>query len=264
MYDRNTKTGAVVAGFDELRPLEGMRVPLQMRIELRQMFARWLSRSHHMPPMVDPDLLVDDVCILDLCEHYRLEYLGGTAELAKDWDESEQRIADNGPMFDDLLSMGWVCFDGGRWIMPRTPLGTSPHITYPSPSTKEFLTGLDDVRLVARTDTPPPEAQAFAAKVLAGKWLDGRIPVKAPAWLAGRIWERLCPKQPPNAAEDDASALDAAIPLPNEPNEPSALVDAEAGAIDKAFLEWATWCDVLGDFGSWGYGLGAGRDALLP
>jgi hypothetical protein len=222
-----------------------------MRIELRQMFGRWLSRSHHMPPMVDPDLVVDAVGVLDLCEHYRLEYAGGMAEIAKDWDESEQRIADAGPVFDELSSKGWVCFDGGRWIMPRTPPGTSPHITYPSPSTKEFLTGLGNIRLVARTDTPPPETKVFAAKVLAEKWLDRRIPVKDPAWLAGRIWERLCPKQLPHAVEDNASALDAAIPLPNETDEPSALMDAEADAIDEAFLEWATWCDVLGSFGSW-------------
>ncbi|WP_353558230.1 hypothetical protein [Paraburkholderia terrae] len=245
-----------MAGFDELRPLEGMWAPLQVRLELRQMFGRWLSRSHHPRPILGPDEMVDELSVLNLCEQYRLEYPGGAEDIAKMWDESEQRIADGGPKFDDLTRLGWVFFDGGRWIVQRTPPGTSPYITYPSPSTKEFLTGLGKTRLVAKTDTPPPEAQALAARVLAENWLDRRIPVKDPVWLVGRMWERLCPKQLPRAADDKANVMHGATPVVNETNESSALIDAEAGAIDRAFLEWSTWCNVLGGFGAWDNGWG--------
>ncbi|MFL9886182.1 hypothetical protein PQR66_24290 [Paraburkholderia agricolaris] len=242
-----------MAGFDELRPLEGMWAPLQARLELRQMFGRWLSRSHHPRPIFGPDEMVDELSVLNLCEHYRLEYPGGAEDIAKIWDESEQRIADGGPMFDDLARLGWVFFDGGRWMVQCTPPGTSPHITYPSPSTKEFLTGLGKAQLIAKTDTPPPEAQALAVRVLAENWLDRRIPVKDPVWLSGRMWERLCPKQLPRAADD---VMHAATPVADETYEPSAIIDAEAGAIDRAFLEWFTWCNVLGGFGAWDIGWG--------
>lgn len=184
-----------MAGFDELRPLEGMWAPRQVRLELRQMFGRWLSRSHHPRHIFSPDEMVDELSVLNLCEHYRLEYPGGAEDIDKIWDESEQRIADGGPMFDDLARLGWIFFDGGRWMVQRTPPGTSPHITYPSPSTKGFLTGLGKARLVAKTDSPPPEAQALAARVFGENWLDRPIAVKDPVWLAGRMWERLCPKQ---------------------------------------------------------------------
>ncbi|HEY6924536.1 MAG TPA: hypothetical protein VI653_13780, partial [Steroidobacteraceae bacterium] len=98
--------------------------------------------------------MIDELSLLDLCQHYRLEYPGGAKDLAKIWDESEQRIADGGPTFDDLARLGWVFFDGGRWIMQSTLLGTLARINYPSPSTKTFLMGLGKARLVAKTDTP--------------------------------------------------------------------------------------------------------------
>ncbi|MFP3588529.1 hypothetical protein SCB29_33580 [Paraburkholderia sp. SIMBA_055] len=246
----------MLGGFEELRPLEGMWAPLPVRLELRQMFGRWLSRSHNQRPIFGPDEMVDELSLLDLCEHYRLEYLGGAEDIAKIWDESEQRIADGGPTFDDLARLGWVLFDGGRWIAQRTPPGTLPHITYPSPSTKEFLTGLGKTRLVAKTDTPPAEAQAFAAKMLAENWLDRRISVKDPDWLAGRMWERLCPKQPPLAADDINNVIRAATPVVNEVNSPSASIDAEAGAVDRAFLEWSAWCDLLWGGCCWDIGWG--------
>lgn len=161
-------------------------------------------------------MIGDDLSLLDLCQHYRLEYLGGTGDVAKVWDESVQRIAEGGPTFDDLARLGWVFFDGSRWIMQRTPLGASSHITYPSPSTKTFLTGLGKTRLVAKTDTPPPHAKALAARILDENWLDRHIPAKDPNWLAGRLWERLCPKPQPHVADNSGKAIQATTPVENE------------------------------------------------
>ena len=246
-----------MAGFEELRPLEGMGAPLKVRHELRQMFERWLPRSRHSRLTLGSEEMVDELSLLDLCQHYRLEYPGGAEDVATSWDASEQRIADGGPTFDDLARLGWVFFDGGRWIVQSAPLGTLSHITYPSPSTKIFLTGLGKARLVAKADKPPTDAQALAAKISAEDWLDRHIPTKDPDWLAGRLWPILCPKAQPLAEGDGANAIQAATPTVSEATDPSALRAADAGTVDRAFLEWSAWCDVLGVAGRWDHGWGA-------
>lgn len=234
-----------------MRPFDDMRTPLKVRLELRQMFERWLPRSRHPRPIHGADDMVDERSLLDLCQHYRLEYPGGAEDVAATWDESEQRIADGGPSFADLVSLGWVFFDGGRWIVQRAPLGTLSDSTYPSPNTKTFLTGLGKVRLVAKTDTPPPDVQVLAARILAENWLDRHIPIKDPDWLAGRLWERLCPKPQRRAAANGDSAMQAMTPIVTETSSRPTSLEAEAGAVDKAFLEWAAWCAVLGSFARW-------------
>lgn len=245
-----------MAGFEEVRLLEGMWAPLKVRLELRQMFERWLSRSNHHRPIFEQEVVVDELSLLDLCQHYRLEYPGGIEDVAKTWDESEHRIADGGPTFDDLARLGWVFFDGGRWIVQSAPLGTLSHITYPSPSTKTFLTGLGKARLVAKSDAPPPHAQALAAKIIAENWLDRHIPTRDPDRLAGRLWERLCPKPQPRSADNSGNAMQAATLELNEASGSSALLEAEAGAVDRAFLEWSVWCDILDGVGRWDIGWG--------
>jgi len=245
-----------VAGFEEVRPLEGMWAPPKVRLELRQMFERWLSRSRYPHPILGQNETVDEVSLLDLCQHYRLEYPGGAEDVAKIWDESEERIADGGPTFDDLARLGWVFFDGGRWLMQSTPRGTSSHVTYPSPSTEAFLTGLGTARLVAKTNTPPRDAQSLAARISDANWLDRRIPTRNPDWLAGRLWERLCPKPQPLAADNSGNAMQAATPVVNEASDSSTLREAAAADVDRAFLEWSAWCDVLGGVGRWDIGWG--------
>ncbi|MEB0078284.1 hypothetical protein QN386_10445 [Pseudomonas sp. CCI3.2] len=245
-----------MAGFEEVRLLEGMWAPLKVRLDLRQMFERWLSRSRYPRPIFEQDGMVDELSLLDLCQHYRLEYPGTAKDVAKTWNESEQRIADGGPTFDDLARLGWVLFDGGRWIVQSTPLGTLSQITYPSLSTQTFLTGLGKARLIAKTDTPPPRTQALVARIMAEDWLELNIPTRDPDWLAGRLWERLCPKPQPRAADDMCNAMQAATPVLNEVSGSSALLEAEAGAIDQAFLEWSAWCDILYGAGKWDIGWG--------
>lgn len=243
--------GRAVAEFEEVQPLSGMRVPEHARRDLRQMFERWLSHSRHSRHIVGREDLVDELSILDLCDHYRLEYPGGTDGVAEFWDKSEQRIADNGPLFDDLKVMEWVTFDGGRWIMPSAPLGTRSHIAYPSPSTKTFLTALGAVRLVAKTDAPPPHAKALAERILAESWLERHIPTKDPDWLAGRLWERLCPKPQYDPADDSRSAAMAITPVESEACDAAASIDADSDVVDRAFLEWSAWCNAVGSYGSW-------------
>ncbi|MCX7292767.1 hypothetical protein [Janthinobacterium sp.] len=246
-----------MTGFEEVHPFEGMWEPLRARLELRQMFERWLPRSRYPRPISSPDKLFDELQLLDLCEHYRLEYPGGAEDVAKTWDESEQRIVDGGPTFADLARLGWVFFDGGRWIVQRTPSGTLPYITYPSPSTKTFLTELGRARLLAKTNTPPPDTQALAARILVENLLEQHIPTKNPEWLAGRLWELLCPKPQLCAADNSGIARHPATSDMNEASGPSALVEAETSAVDNAFLEWSAWCAVLGGVGKWDIGWGA-------
>lgn len=234
-----------------VRPLEGMGAPLKVRFELMQMFERWLSRPRHPDFFLRAEDFVDEQSILELSQHYRLEYPGGTDDVANTWDESEQRIADGGPTFDELISSGWVFFDGGRWIMQSTPLGAFSHITYPSPSTKTFLEGLGKARLVAKTGTQPSDVQALAARILVENWLERHIPTKNPNFIAGRLWERLCPKQRHRTAENSGSANQAATSAVDEDCDSSALIDAEAETVDRAFLEWSAWCHVLGSKCRW-------------
>lgn len=245
-----------MVGLEEVRLLDGMWAPLKVRIELRQMFERWLLRSPHPRPFFGQGEIVDELSLLDLCQHYRLEYPGGAGDVAKTWDESEQRIAEGGPTFGDLTRLGWVFFDGSRWVVQSAPLGTLSYITYPSPSTKTFLTGLGKPRLVAKTNTPPPHAKALADRILDEDWLDRHIPTKDPDWLAGRLWERLCPKPQPLAADDSGNPMQAATPVENEVSGSSALLEADAEAVDRAFLEWSAWCGVLGCSSRWDVGWG--------
>lgn len=246
-----------MAEFEEVRPLEGMNAPLAVRLELRQMFERWLPRSHQPRPLFEQnEMFVDELSLLDLCQHYRLECPGDAADVAKTWDESEERLADGGPTFNDLVRLGWVLSDGGRWVMRKPPRGTFAHITYPSPSTKTFLTGLGKARLVAKTGAPPAHTQALVNKILAENWLDLRIPTKDPNWLAGRLWERLCPKPMSRAADNSSSTMPAATPVLSERSELPAVQEAEDAAVDKAFLEWSAWCDVLGGVAAWDIGWG--------
>lgn len=237
-----------MARFNEVRPFEGMWAPLKARLELRKTFKRWLAWSRQPHFIVESEEIVDELCLLELCQHYRLEYPGCAGDIAKTWDESEDRVADGGPQFADLESLDWVFFDGGRWIMQSTPLGTSSDIIYPSQSTKTFLTGLGKVRLVARTDNAPASAQKLVVRILAGDLLDRNILTKRPDWLTGRLWEWLCPKPQPSFGGTDDEGQIATI-VEDEVSDAAALIDVED--VDKAFVEWSAWCAILGAAGRW-------------
>jgi hypothetical protein len=190
---RNVKIkGLIMAGIEDVPQLEGMWAPLDVRCELRQMFRRWLPTTSHLRPSFGQVELLDEIQLLDFCQHYRLEYFGAAKDIAKIWDESKERIADEGPTFSDLTRLGWIVFVGGRWIMQCAPPGTLLHITYPSPSTKKFLHDLSKIKLVDKTSNFTQGAQKLAAKILDEQLLERYIPTNSPDWLAGRIWERLC------------------------------------------------------------------------
>lgn len=246
-----------MVGFEVVRPLEGMWAPLQVRIKLRQAFERWLPRSQHSRPICGQNGIVDELSLLDLCQHYRLEYPGGAEDVAKNWDESEQRIAEGGPTFHELARLGWVFFDGCRWSMQSAPIDTFSHITYPTPSTETFLTNLGKARLVAKTDRPSPNAKALAAKILSENWLEQHIPTRDPNWLAGRLWERLLTNPNLYAADNIDNVIQAVTPADDEVIGPSVLPEADADAVDRAFLEWSAWCAVLGGVSRWDIGWGA-------
>jgi len=248
-----TKKRRDMARFEEVRPLEGMQMPLQVRAELRQSFERWLPRPRRQHLAVGSSEMIDVQDILNLSQHYQLEYPGGAKDIAETWDQSEERIADGGPTFDDLVRSGWVFFDGGRWIMPRAPMGTLSYIAYPSPSTEAFLTKLSRLQLVAKTVAPPPEVQALLARIQDEDWLDRKIPSTAPDWLAGRLWERLCPVSR-HVIESNDNTLQSENLDEEEVSDSTLLLEANTDAADKAFLEWSAWCNVLGTYGAWNIG----------
>lgn len=241
-----------MAGFEEVRLLEGMQAPLQVRLELRQTFERWLSRLNHHSRNFEHGFVVDELALLDLCQHYRLEYPGSAEDIAKSWDDSELRIADGGLTFEDLTRLGWVFFDGGRWVMQRVPVGASSHVKYPSPSTRAFLIGLGKARLVAEPDTsPPPRVQALAIKIMT-EILPGRhIPTRNPDSLAGRLWQQLCPKPQARTTENSDYEEQNATLATNDGSGFSASPEAEAETVDRSFVEWSAWCDVLGAACKW-------------
>lgn len=90
----------------------------------------------------------------------------------------------------------WIFFDGGRWNMQSAPLGTFSEIASPSPNTKTFLLRLGKPQLTARTDLPSSDVQALVEKIQAENWLERCIPCVDPNWIAGRMWEQLCPTMP--------------------------------------------------------------------
>lgn len=248
MYYASHPGENVVSEYEGVRPLEGMGAPLKVRHDLRQLFARWLSRPPRPRLILGQDGVVDELSFLNLCLHYRVEYAGGLDDIATNWDASESRVVEGAPTFDELVGYGWLFFDGGRWAMQRPPLGLSSYITYPSPSTKTFLEALGKARLVAKNETPPADARAMAGRLLAEGWLDGKVPTRDPEWVAGRLWERMCPQPcaPAHVESSDAAlATEAASPD---------WIDAEPGDVDRAFLDWVAWCDVLGVGGRWNIG----------
>ncbi|KHN52874.1 hypothetical protein OI70_18895 [Dickeya fangzhongdai] len=230
--------------------MDGMFAPLDVRRELKQMFVRWLPRPNYPRAALGSGEKVNELDLLSLCEHLRLEYPGEAKDLAKSWDESEERKADGGPVFDELVRLGWVFFDGGRWIMQGTPLGTLSLISYPSPSTKIFLEGLSKPRLIAKTDQQPTAVLALAEKILAEFWLEQHVPIENPEWFLGRLWERLCPAEPINT-ENDVTLLQVPAPEENRADTLPSLKEANADAVDCAFLEWAAWCHVIKGYGKW-------------
>lgn len=176
-----------MAGIEDVPQLEGMWAPLDVRCELRQMFRRWLPTTNHLRPSFGLVELLDEIQLLDFCQHYRLEYFGAAKDIAKIWDESKERIADEGPTFSDLTRLGWIVFDGGRLIMQCSHLGTFSHITYPSPSTQKFLHDLSKIKLVEKTSNFTQGAQKQAVKILDEQLLERYIPTNRPDWLAGQI-----------------------------------------------------------------------------
>lgn len=231
-----------MSDYEDVRPLEGMATPLKVRHELRQSFERWLPRGRNPRVILNAEGLVDELSLLELSRYYRLEYAGATDDVASAWDNSPERIADGGPTFAELEGLGWVFFDGGRWVMQSTPVGTRRDITFPSPSTQSFLDGLRRARFIPKEETPPVDAQALVARIAVEEWLASHIPMRDPDWVAGRLWERLCPK--PSASTGEADDTTAAA-------DASETTDADAAAVDKAFVEWSTWCDALGSNGLW-------------
>ncbi|WP_187229763.1 hypothetical protein [Escherichia marmotae] len=237
-------------GFEEVLPMNGMFAPLAVRQELKQMFMRWLPSPCYSRAAPGPGEKMNGVELLSLCEHFRFEYPGEAKDLAKSWDESEERKADSGPVFDELVSQGWVFFDGGRWIMQGAPMGTLSLISYPSPSTKIFLENLSKPRLIAKTEQQPVEVLALAEKIRAEFCLEQHIPVESPEWFLGRLWERLCPTgavQPENVM----ALLPESVSEEIRGDTLSSLKETNDDAVDFAFLEWTAWCHAIEGYGTW-------------
>ncbi|HCI5427603.1 TPA: hypothetical protein NPM25_002668 [Enterobacter hormaechei] len=238
--------GLIMVGIEDVPQLEGMWAPLDVRRGLRQMFRRWLPTTSHLRSGFGQVEMFDEIELLDFCQHYRLEYFGAAKDIAKIWDESKERIADGGPTFSELTRLGWIVFDGGRWIMQCSPPGTLSHITYPSPSTEKFLHDLSKIKCVEKTSNFNQGTQKLAAKILDEQLLEQYIPTNSSNWLAGRIWERLC------APLQLGQKCDNSLQASNQNGTHDSLGLWEE--VDRAFLEWSAWCQVLGVYVHWDTG----------
>ncbi|QYM90443.1 tetratricopeptide repeat protein [Dickeya zeae] len=239
-------------GFEEIRPMEGMFAPLDVRRELREMFARWLSKPSHLRPARREDEWVDEHALLSLCKHYRLEYPGEAADLAQRWNASETRQSEGAPHFDELINQGWIFFDGSRWMMQGSPSGTRAQIVYPSPGTQRFLEGLSKPRLTPKSENPPTAIKALSEKIVSEYWLEHYVPVENSKWFLGRLWEQLCPAQAHNPeqalTQKHATEFDEGTD-----NSLSAIVIDHDNAVDSAFREWAAWCHVVESSSEWDF-----------
>lgn len=238
-------------GFEEVRSMEGMRAPLQLRQELRCFFERWLSKPQHHHYAPSSHEAVHERRLFDLFQHYRLEYPGGARDIAQTWDQSKQRIAEGAPTFAGLVAANWIFFEGGRWNMPSAPLGTFSDIAYPSPSTKAFLLDLNKPKLIAKSDSPPADVKALVEEIDAKNWLERCIPCADPSWIAGRLWEQLCPTPEHVKADESECAPFESDNSASEADGPPDSLEADVDAIDEAFLEWSGWCAVLGTTANW-------------
>ncbi|WP_230354321.1 hypothetical protein [Lelliottia sp. WAP21] len=239
-----------MAAFEEVQAIEGMYAPLDVRRDLRQMFARWLPKPSHFDAGHGAEETIDEQTLLELCVHYRLEFPGDAEDIERFWDELPERLADGGPAFDELARQGWVFSDGCRWVMQGTPVGTRALISYPSPSTQTFLQGLSVPRLVPRTDAIPPSIQMLADKILDKFLLEQSVPLENPDWFLSRLWEHFCQRLLPQSVKNEITADQGATCVSNVITGPLERED-DATAVDNAFREWSSWCYVVQGFGKW-------------
>lgn len=234
-----------MAEFEQVKPMEDIGAPAQLRHELRQQFKRWLPCAWQPRPSAVPDEEIDALSLLELSQYYRLEHVGGAADLAVTWDASTQRMEDGGPDFAELKRLRWVIFDGARWVMERAPRGASKYVEFPSPSTETFLLELERMRLVAKGPAVPVHVQALGDRLKVKDLNQRPIPVKDPQWLSGRLWELLCPRPTDPLGADDGVDPGVATNLPQELGDEHHGAEVDADAVDRAFLEWSAWCLAL-------------------
>lgn len=242
-----------MTGFEDVRPIEGMWNPNGLRNDLRNSFRRWLSHFNNMPTVQSDKGLVDELSILKLIQHYRLEWPGSRKNIANLWDSSAERINDGGPTFDDLQRLGWVQFDGCSWVMFAAPLGSYSTIDYPSPSTKKFLLGLCKPQFVPKTSIIPPDVEETAHLISAQLSQSGHIPIKNADIVLGDLWKRLCPAPLviDEGARTDTDNVDEREKDEGVTFDTSASLAAHNTSVDEAFTEWAAWCYVFGGYSTW-------------
>lgn len=240
-----------MSGFEEIRPLEGIWNPTELRRELREMFGRWLSRSRNTSPPQSTEALFDELSLRKLIQHYRPEFLGSRKDIANSWDASEERNADGGPTFDELKQLGWVKFDGCHWIMPGMSMSSYKLINYPSQSTKEFLLGLYKLQLVAKTETISSDVQEIADKATAQLIKSSYIPITNPDVFLGNLWKELCPVPLPSNQNERVTDTKIEEPDKNAVNDSRELLASHNESIDRAFIEWSAWCRLFGAYSNW-------------
>lgn len=237
-----------MAEIEKIVPIEGMQAPLDVRLNLREMFGRWLFQPENPVVVQNVDDLIDEMELLELCKYYRIEYVGAADDLADKWDKSKERLSDGGPLFSELRQQGWVSFDGARWVMLSPPIGTLYHIKYPSSSTQKFLEELNKVRFVKKIDTPPSNIRDLANRISNENRCDRHISTKNTKWLINKIWQNLC-------SDIGVYAILRSKIKPSKNTECNPYLKPCDGnnndVIDMIFLEWCTWCNIFKYCGEW-------------
>ncbi|HCT5890764.1 hypothetical protein OW959_22745 [Klebsiella pneumoniae] len=240
-----------MTGFDDIRPIEGMWNPNAVRGELRRVFVRWLSHFNNEPTVQSNEESVDELSILKLSQHYRLECPGSRENIASLWNTSIERIDDGGPVFDELQRLGWIRFDGCSWVMSPVPPGSYSTIDYPSQSTKTFLLGLCKPQFVPKTATTPPDVQELANTISTQLSRTSHVSVNNVDTVLGDLWKRLCPAPLIIDEGERSNNLEKDEMDEGVKHDPSEFLTAHNASVDQAFAEWSAWCSVFGGYGKW-------------
>ncbi len=232
-----------MVGF-ETSPWTASWPPQQDRYQLRREFERWIPKPDESQARYKSTSF-DEAPLIELCRCYRLNYVGATEDALVAWDACPERVNDNCPSTAELRRRGWLKFDGGRWTRSIDEAVNAADALPLDFRTEKFLWGLASIELVERGNSSGLSARALDVK----KWLEDRpaegLPARDALWLARRLWTELCQMELPDVVKlTGADESEGEVESSDGEDASDSKADID-GLVDRAFLEWQAWCELL-------------------
>ncbi|MEN5208091.1 hypothetical protein ABE493_08215 [Stenotrophomonas terrae] len=226
--------------------------PLQDRYQIRREFERWLpkhdgGKARYKSPTYDEEALIA------LCRRYRLEFGGASDEILMAWDACPGRINDKCPTSAELRQMGWLVFDGGRWARSSDEPENGAKAPPLNSRTERFLDGLARIDLVERGNPGDLSAPALEVKRWVENRLDEELPVRDASWLARRLWTELCRAELADVVDLTADDESVEYAASTDGKHVCSSQSSFDGLIDRTFLQWQAWCELLHCPAQWDY-----------